>query len=406
MSANRFLLFACTVIFLSACQRPETGTATSSRSQIVQLENGQKEQATVTTFTPEKIQPTQALIQQLKLPDGFEISVFRENLGNPRMMAVDAEGRVFVTRPESGDVIVLEDANQDGVAEKQKTAVSGLAGVHGLAFHREWLYLATPSTLYRARIQDSQIAKPIRIASLPAGGRHPHRTIGLAADGKVLVSIGSTCNACAEENPEHAAMIEMSPDGAQRKVFARGLRNTIGFAWHPETGELWGMDIGSDWVGADIPPEELNNLTGGGDFGWPWCYGNRQIDPEMRSNALNMDVETYCSNTKPAVLTYQAHSSPIGFVFYKGRQFPDEYRGDAFVAMRGSWNRKPAVGYKVVRIEFENGKPVAMHDFLTGFLVHGGREHFARLAGVAVARDGALLVSDDANGVIYRVSTK
>jgi glucose/arabinose dehydrogenase len=199
-------------------------------------------------------------------------------------------------------------------------------------------------------------------------------------------------------------MLQLSPDGS-RRIFAWGLRNTIGFAWHPQTREFWGMDHGSDWLGNDVPPEELNRIVGGAHYGWPWVYGMGEVDksvpwPPEREMSRDEFVE---KSTKP-VLMYTAHSAPLGMVFYTARQFPEEYRNSAFVTMRGSWNRKPASGYEVVSIRFENGSPTHFEKFMTGFLIEDGTACFGRPVGIAVARDGSLLVGDDTNGMIYRIS--
>jgi glucose/arabinose dehydrogenase len=170
----------------------------------------------------------------------------------------------------------------------------------------------------------------------------------------------------------------------------------MALAWHPDTRELWGMDNGSDHRGDDQPPEELNRIVEGADYGWPSCFGDRQPDPDFTGGD--------CSKTVGATLGYQAHAAPIWMLFYTGRQFPEEYRGDGFVAFHGSWNRVPPSGYRVVRIRYERGQPQRFEDFLTGFLIEGGRAAFGRPAGLAVTRDGALLVSDDVQGYIYRVS--
>jgi glucose/arabinose dehydrogenase len=164
------------------------------------------------------------------------------------------------------------------------------------------------------------------------------------------------------------------------------------------------MDHGSDWRGDDQPPEELNRILDGRDYGWPFCFGDRQPDPYLSAEPARLTTAGHCRRSEPPVLTYQAHSAPIALVFYTGGQFPAEYRNDAFVAMRGSWNREPPTGYKVVRLRFQGGAPQGFEDFLTGFLIEEGRAHFGRPAGLAVARDGALLLSDDTNGVIYRVT--
>lgn len=227
----------------------------------------------------------------------------------------------------------------------------------------------------------------------------------IGPDGMLYVTVGSTCNCCVEKNPENATILRARPDGSDRKVFARGLRNTIGFGWHPQTRQLWGMDHGSDWLGDDAPPEELNRLEAGADYGWPFVWGNRQVIPGLESHPKVGRLKDYAARATPPVVGYQAHSAPIQMVFYTGGQFPVEYRNDAFVAMHGSWNRKPSVGYEVVRVRFDKeGKPVGFQKFLTGFLVEDGRAFFGRPAGLAVTKDGALLVGDDINGVIYRVS--
>lgn len=348
---------------------------------------------------------TQERLQQLRLPEGFSVNVFARDLGNPRMMVVEPDGTVYVSRPASGDVLALRDTDGDGQAEQRTTALDGLRQVHGLALHAGKLYAATINSVYVADIENGQVGSPRRIVSnLPAGGQHPKRTLGLGPDDRLFISVGSSCNACREENPEHATILTTDLSGNNRAVFAQGLRNTIGFGWHPQTGELWGMDIGSDWVGGDVPPEELNRLEEGRHYGWPWCYADGQVDLTVSSPPPgNASKEAFCARTAAPALTYQAHASPIGMAFYTAEQFPAAYQGDAFVAMRGSWNRRPAVGYKVVRIDFEGGQPVRMEDFMTGFLLEDRQSHFARPAGVAVAADGSLLVSDDQNGIIYRI---
>jgi Cu/Zn superoxide dismutase len=199
-------------------------------------------------------------------------------------------------------------------------------------------------------------------------------------------------------------MLRISANGASRAVYARGLRNTLGWAWHPQTNELWGFDHGSDFRGNDVPPEELNLIREGGNYGWPFCYGQRVVDRWSHYDPPGMTPAAYCASTEPAALTYQAHSAPIGMVFYSGTQFPATFQGDAFVSMHGSWNRSPAAPAKVIRVRFQNGRPIGTEDFITGFLTNGGRAFIGRPAGLVVGADGSLLISDDANGAIYRVS--
>jgi glucose/arabinose dehydrogenase len=319
-------------------------------------------------------------------------------------MAVAEEGTVYVTRREPGDVLALRDEDGDGRADKIATVVSDMPGVHGIALRDDTLYLATVREVYAVPLQGTEVGEPRRVLSgLPPGGRHPNRTLGFGPDGLLYISVGSTCNACMEESPESAAILQAKADGSKRAVFASGLRNTIGFGWHPQTQQMWGMDHGTDWLGDDFPPEELNRLQSGQDYGWPFIYGDGQII-ELTDYPISMDkLKQLAARATLAVLKYTAHSAPIQLAFYTATQFPEPYRNDAFVAMHGSWNRKPPSGYEVVRIDFEDGRPRAIEPFVTGFLVEGPA-YFARPAGIAVAADGALLIGDDANGAIYRVS--
>ena len=354
------------------------------------------------TFRPEKREFRAEFAKRLKVPAGFSVSVFATGLQNARMMLRGPGGEIYLSRYNQGDVLMLRDSG--GRAEPPKT-IAKIEKVHGLAIADGTIYLASDTKLLKARLKrDGTIEEPIQFATLPDGGQHPRRTLGFGPDGMLYVSIGSTCNACEESNPEHAAMLRLRPDGSQRTIFARGLRNTIGFDWHPETKALWGFDHGSDERGNDLPPEELNLLEEGGDYGWPFCFGDQKVDRKMKPPAQGPGKDERCAESVGAVLTYQAHAAPIAFVFYDGQQFPAEFRGDGFVAFHGSWNRKPAVGYSVGRVRFEAGKPVKIEVFATGFLMEGGQAHFGRPAGLAVARDGSLLVSDDANGTIYRIS--
>jgi glucose/arabinose dehydrogenase len=353
-----------------------------------------------------------AYLDLLQLPPDFEINVFAQGLGNARWMLVMPDGTVFLTRREEGDVIALVDANGDGVADDPQVNVvaSELPLVHGIAFNGSYVYLATDTTVYQAEwLGGAQLGELVAIITdLPTGGQHPNRTLSFAPDGSLFITVGSTCNACRESDPENATILSAQPDGSMREIYATGLRNTIGFGWHPLTGELWGMDHGSDWRGNEQPPEELNMIAQGQNYGWPWCYADRQPDlfiPVPPPGGLGR--LGYCQLTAPPALTYTAHSAPIGMVFYTGAQFPSEYTNDAFVAMRGSWNRNPPSGYEVVHIDFdEAGQPVSITPFITGWLLGDGRTNFGRITGLALAADGSLLIAEDQNGIIYRVSYK
>jgi glucose/arabinose dehydrogenase len=360
-----------------------------------------------TTFKPERHAATADTVRDLKVPVGFEVQVFAENLGNPRMIAVAADGAVYGTRPEQNDVIRLRDADGNGRADGTPVTVArDLERVHGIAIHDGRIFLATVQDIYSGQLNPGGAAIELKkIAErLPDGGQHPNRTLGVGPDGMLYVSVGSSCNACDETNPEHATILQMKLDGQDRQVFARGLRNTIGFDWHPETGELWGMDHGSDWRGDERPREELNRIVKDAHYGWPFCLESKQPDTLLAQEPRKISKEAFCEASLPPVLMYEAHSAPIQMAFHPGNNLPPDSRGDAFVAMHGSWNRAMPTGYKVVRIRFGQGKPAVFEDFVTGFLSENSNAFSGRPAGLAVGADGAILFSDDINGRIYRVA--
>jgi glucose/arabinose dehydrogenase len=357
-------------------------------------------------FQPELVEFEESLLENLQLPPGFEIQVFAQDLGNPRKLAIAEDGTVYATRRESGDVIRLRDTDGDWRADEIEVVAEGIDHINGVIIHEGRIYLGPPTQVLVADLNDDGSLGELEVfmADLPDGGQHPNRTFAMGPDGMFYISIGSSCNACDESNEEHATMLRAEADGTNRSIYAEGLRNTVGFSWHPETGELWGLDMGTDWRGDDSPPEELNHIEQGHHYGWPFCWGDRQVDPYLPDEPEGMTKEEFCPTTAPPRLTYQAHASPLDMLFYNGEQFPEDYRGDALVTLRGSWNRFPAVGYKLVRIRFENGEPVAFEDFITGFLINEGREQFGRPVGIVMGNDGAIFFADDTNGVIYRVS--
>ena len=367
--------------------------------------DGTNVQATVHTFKPAKVEAGPDRFRALTVPDGFQIRPLAEGLMNPRIIAVAPDGRIYVSRRDQGDVLLLEDQDEDGKLDAEPKVVFTRSGAHGLAIANGMLYVATVNDVYRSTIRpDGTLGPEERIISdLPDGGQHPNRTLAFGPDGMLYISVGSSCNACNETNPEHATLLRSSPDGKSRSIFASGLRNTIGFAWDPKTGELWGMDHGIDYLGDYEQPEELNRIQKGKQYGWPHIWGKDGENPQSTPPG-QITKNQWAAMSEPMVLGYTAHAAPMQFVFYNGTQFPAAYRGDAFATMRGSWNRKPASGYELVRIRFKNGKPAGIEPFVTGFLVDGGQAHIARPVGLAVTKGGALLVGDDANGVIYRVS--
>lgn len=377
----------------------------ASSTAAAQQGDGTDVPASVNTFKPAKVDASAERVSALKVPEGFQIRPLAGGLKNPRIIAVAPDGRIYVSRRDQGDVLMLEDQDENGDLDAAPKVVFTRPGAHGLAVANGMLYVATVNDVYRAPIRpDGTLGEEERIINdLPDGGQHPNRTLAFGPDGMLYISVGSSCNACNETNPEHATLLRSSPDGKSRAIFASGLRNTIGFAWDPASGELWGMDHGIDYLGDEQQPEELNRIAKGKQYGWPHIWGKNGENPQSTPPGM-ITKKQWAAMSEPMVVGYTAHAAPMQMVFYTGEQFPATYRGDALVTMRGSWNRKPASGYEVVRVNYQNGTPTGIEPFVTGFLVDEGRAHIARPVGLAVTKGGAVLVGDDANGVIYRVS--
>jgi glucose/arabinose dehydrogenase len=361
----------------------------------------------VSVLQPTPTKPDEAFRKSVKLPPGFRIDVFAEELMNSRMIAVHPQtGAVYVSRREQGDLLLLKDTNGDGKADT-KQVVAERPKLHGIAIHKDKLFFVTVNDVYVSTIAGDGTLKGIEriIDDLPDGGQHQNRTLAVGPDEKLYISCGSTCNACEESSAESATILQSSLDGKSRTIYASGLRNTIGFGWHPKTGQLWGMDHGIDWLGDELQPEELNKIDQGNRYGWPFIYADGKFTPQ-RQPSDGTSQETWRKlSTEPALL-YTAHAAPMQMAFYTADAFGPEFKGDAFVAMRGSWNRNPPAGYEVLRIHFDDaGKPQKFEPFASGWLQQQGDDwkQFGRLAGCAVAKDGSLLVSDDKNGVIYRI---
>jgi putative membrane-bound dehydrogenase-like protein len=338
--------------------------------------------------------------QKIDLPAGFEIQIFASDLGTPRHMAVSPAGDLFVADMGGGKVFVLPDKDGDGKADQKIIFAEGLKGPHSIAFFEDGVYISVLDGVVRFTDKDGDLKgedKKVLVSGLPTGG-HSTKTISFGPDGKMYVSVGSSCNVCEERDPRRAAILQYNADGTGEKIFAKGLRNSVGLTWHPQTQELWAADNGRDMLGDDLPPEEINIIKEGGHYGWPYCYGDQKPNPEFK------DRVDFCKKTIPPVISLQAHSAPLGLTFYTGNQFPEEYQGNLFVAFHGSWNRTVPTGYKVIRIKFKDGQPEKIEDFATGWLQ--GSSAWGRPVDVVVGKDGALYVSDDKGGVIYRIFYK
>ena len=343
-------------------------------------------------------------LSRLKVPAGFHIAVFAD-APHARQMVFSPSGVLLVTDMSDGTVLGFPDPEHRGHAERTVTVLSDLNAPHGITFHNGKLYVAEINAVRRYDWDESrlQASNGSKIADLPgSGGGHSTRTI-LFANGKMYVAVGSSCNVCVEDDKRRAAVSEFNEDGSGQHIFASGLRNAVGLTLSPKTNTVWTTDNGRDWLGDNLPPEEINDLgASGGNFGWPYCYGNRVPD---RSQSKDYD----CSKTIAPKIEMQAHSAPLGLVFYDGNMFPAEYRGSLFVTFHGSWNRSVPTGYKVARIKFNSkGEPEGPpEDFISGWLRPGETKKgvwMGRPVGMVVGPDGALYVSDDSSGEVYRVT--
>ncbi|WP_216327195.1 PQQ-dependent sugar dehydrogenase [Deinococcus aestuarii] len=368
--------------------------------------------ATVTRNEPTALEFTPDKLARLKVPAGFEIKVMATGLGNARMMHVMPDGGLYLTRRGQNDIYYLKDVNKDGLfdAGERKQVAQNLKLVHGLDVRGGKLYAVGEKTIWVMDMaKDGTLSVPRVFADgFPDAGQHPARGLKWGPDGYLYASFGSTNNDAPTQNPEEATILRIRPDGQWREVYARGLRHTIGFGWHPVTKTFYGMDQGMDWHGDNLPPEEVNVIVRGRNYGWPFCYGDRQPDPYTNSSQIpgKITKQEYCDLTQGSLLTYTAHAAAIGMMFYTGASFPAEYRNDAFVAYRGSWNRSEPSGYEIARVDFgTDNKPSTITPFVTGFVYeeNGQWKQFGRVAGVATYTDGSLLFTDDQSGVLYRV---
>ncbi len=332
----------------------------------------------------------------LTVPQGFSVEILARGLSGVRAIIKDGMGNFWVSQPGQGTVAVLE-MRGDAVT-RANPVFRNLNKPHGLAVadNGMTLYIAEETRIIKARLYSD--ANVETIATLPAGGRHTTRALGFGPDGRLSVSIGSTCDACVEKNEEHGTIISMNTDGSDRKIIARGLRNAVFFTKHSGTGDLWATEMGRDFKGDDIPPEEVNIIRDGAHYGWPYCYGDR-----VRDQSFQLYEDFDCSATVAPHATLPAHIAPLGLAFIPD-SWPAEYRGDLLVAEHGSWDSSVKVGYKVVRIPLTaNGAAEGpAQDFLSGFLQPGQRV-IGRPVDM-VFDDERLLITDDQTGSVYRIS--
>ena len=352
------------------------------------------------------VQAQSSPLALLSLPPGFQIEVYAARVPNARALALGSQGTVFVGTQRAGKVYAVVDHNQDYRVDAVHTLAEGLDMPSGVAFRDGALYVAEVNRILRFDDIESQLnhssppaalAPPVVVNdTLPRDRWHGWKFIRFGPDNLLYVPVGAPCNVCTKSDPRYASILRMKPDGSGLENFARGVRNTVGFDWHPETHELWFTENGRDWLGDDAPPCELNHAPQPGlHFGFPYCHASSIPDPDFGS-------ERPCAEFTPPAQELGPHVAPLGMRFYTGSMFPAAYRNQIFIAEHGSWNRSDPIGYRVMLIRLENNTATSYEVFAEGWLQKDGA--WGRPVDVLVMPDGALLVSDDRAGVIYRIS--
>ena len=373
----------------------------------------------------------------IQLPQGFKLSVFANEstkngklLNTVRFIAFDAKGHMLVSNAKSGKILQVIDANNDGVAEEVRIVAEGLNSPQGMAFVDNALLVANQDGVVKIEGLDLAATQlpPAKISPFIPNlsmGWHTLKTIKLSPDGYLYVNVGSSCNVCAESDATRATILRYTKEGKPAgalvtlgrhqpsAIWARGLRNSQDFAWHPVSGEMFATNNGSDMraatkngaVDENLPPEHLNKIEAGKHYGWPYCWGKAPDGVGQVQDPKFVGEVDFCKTTQAPAITFTSHTTPIGLTFLNKARFPKQYQNDAIVALHGSWNRENPAGYQLVRVKFNaENQPEAVEDFATGWLV--GKKAWGRPVDVAVGTDGALYVSDDLQGAIYRIEHK
>lgn len=357
--------------------------------------------ATILIFSicsPNPVIGTTLPIHLIKLPPGFVIELFADDLPDARSMALGDRGTLFVGTRTRGRVYAVVDRDRDYRADQVFTIASGLFMPNGVAFRSGSLYVAEVNRILCYENIEDHLDDPglprIITDTLPDDEHHGWKFIRFGPDNRLYVPVGAPCNICEPDLP-YAAIHRMNPDGSGFETFARGVRNTVGFDWHPLSGEMWFTDNGRDWLGDDLPPDELNRAPEKGmHFGYPYRHGREIVDPQFGTLGAGKEFT-------PPAQELGAHVAALGMRFYTGTMFPEEYRNQIFIAEHGSWNRSSPVGYQVSLVRLEGDRAVGYEPFATGWLQKGGG--WGRPVDLLVLADGSMLVSDDRRGAIYRI---
>ncbi|MCK6618676.1 MAG: sorbosone dehydrogenase family protein [Cyclobacteriaceae bacterium] len=342
-------------------------------------------------------------LDKIRMPAGFKIEVYAE-VDNARSMVMSPSGILFVGNRNGDKVYAVKDTDGDNKADKKWVITSGKNMPNGVAFKDGDLYVAEVSRILKFPDIESRLNNPpqpiIINDKYPDKTHHGWKYIAFGPDGKLYVPVGAPCNIC-ESDEIFATITRINPDGSGREIFARGVRNTVGFTWHPETNEMWFTDNGRDMMGDDLPPCELNYAPKVGmNFGYPYCHGGTIKDPEFGTKKPCSDFVAPAQNLGP-------HTAPLGLKFYTGNMFPAQYKNQLFIAEHGSWNRSKKIGYRVSLVKIQNNtKAVSYETFADGWMDDATQKVWGRPVDVLVLKDGSMLVSDDYANVIYRITYK
>ncbi|SMO36411.1 Glucose/arabinose dehydrogenase, beta-propeller fold [Fodinibius sediminis] len=345
----------------------------------------------------------QQVLEKLQLPEGFAIEVYAGEVPNVRQMVLGAPGVVYAGSRDAGKVYAIIDQDNDFHADTVYTVDEDLRLPSGVAYRDGALYVGAVSRILRYDNIDDRLEDPpdpvVVTDSYPTEGHHGWKFIAFGPDDKLYVPVGAPCNICNPGEEIYATITRVNPDGTGREIVAHGVRNSVGFDWHPETGELWFTDNGRDWLGDNQPPCELNHVSEDGQhFGYPYKHGADIWDPEFGEEAKRAG-----QSFQPPEQELGPHVAPLGMMFYTGSMFPDEYRRQIFIAEHGSWNRSQKIGYRITVVSLKNREPVSYDSFIEGWLQDNDAV-WGRPVDLLQMPDGSLLISDDHRGVIYRVT--
>ncbi|WP_338811975.1 sorbosone dehydrogenase family protein [Bernardetia sp. Wsw4-3y2] len=352
--------------------------------------NAQKPDDTTTSRLP---------LDKIKLPKGFKIELYAD-IPNARSLALSPDGTLFVGNRSEDKVYAITDKNKDGTADKVFVIAENMNTPNGVAFKDGNLYVAEIDKIWKFENIEQNLEsppKPILITDkFPTDKHHGWKFIAFSPEGKLYVPVGAPCNICEGEKPIYASITKMNPDGSDLEIFAEGIRNSVGFDWHPQTGDLWFTENGRDRMNDTTPADELNYAPKKGlHFGYPYCHAGDVKDPKFGDKRS-------CEEFVPPVQKLVAHTAALGMRFYTENQFPQEYKNQIFIAEHGSWNRSNKVGYRITLVKLEGNKAISYEPFATGWLE--GEENWGRPVDVIVNPEGALLVSDDYAGAVYKIS--